>query len=142
MDDGWLTYEEVAVRLGVTPRAARARAFRGRWSKMQGNDGRARVRLPDERPAPARVTTVLPTDPVLVDALRSHVETLKAEIETLKGQLAASEERTTATEARADRETAKAERAIAEFSALAERLAALAEERAKPWWRRLRLRAV
>jgi hypothetical protein len=44
MDDGRLTYEEVAVRLGVTPRAARARAFRGRWSKMQGNDAMASSR--------------------------------------------------------------------------------------------------
>jgi hypothetical protein len=62
MDVGWLTYEEVAVRLGVTPRAARARAFRARWPKLKGNDGRARVRLPDEPCAPARNTTVRPTD--------------------------------------------------------------------------------
>jgi hypothetical protein len=39
-------------------------------------------------------------------------------------------------------ERAQTEKALVEFSALAERLAALAEERAKPWWRRLRLRAV
>jgi hypothetical protein len=110
---------------------------------MQGNDGRARVRLPDEPLAPAREPargvsvrpTVQATDAALVRALEGHVETLKVEIETLKGQLAASEERTTAAEARADRETAKAERAIAEFSTLAERLAALAEERSRPWWR-------
>ena len=44
MSDEWLTYEEVAERLAVTPRAARARAFRGRWAKTMGNDGRARVR--------------------------------------------------------------------------------------------------
>ena len=152
MSDEWLTYEQVAERLHVTLRAARARAFRGRWSKMQGNDGRARVRLPDEPLAPAREPargvsvrpTVQATDAALVHALEGHVETLKADVEQLKAQLAASEERATATEARvtaaearADRETAKAERAISEFSALAERLAALAEERAKPWWRRI-----
>jgi hypothetical protein len=33
-------------------------------------------------------------------------------------------------------------RLTAIFSAFAERLAALAEERAKPWWRRIILRAV
>ena len=152
MSDEWLTYEQVAERLHVTLRAARARAFRGRWSKMQGNDGRARVRLPDEPLAPAREPargvsvrpTVQATDAALVRALEGHVETLKVEIESLKGQLAASEDRTTATEARvtaaearADRETVKAERALAEFSALAERLAALAEERSRPWWRRI-----
>ena len=112
---------------------------------MQGNDGRARVRLPDEPLAPAREPargvsvrpTVQATDAALVRALEGHVETLKADVERLEAQLAASEERATAAEARVDHETAKAERATAEFSALAERLAALAEERAKPWWRRL-----
>jgi hypothetical protein len=100
MSDEWLTYEEVAERLAVTPRAARARAFRGRWSKTMGNDGRARVRLPDERPAPARNTTVRPTDPALADALRgqlaaleSHIKTLQADNDALKQDLAAERQR-------------------------------------------------
>jgi hypothetical protein len=100
MSDEWLTYEEVAKRLAVTPRAARARAFRGRWSKTMGNDGRARVRVPDERPAPARNTTVRPTDPALADALRgqlatleSHIKTLQADNEVLKQDLAAERQR-------------------------------------------------
>jgi regulator of replication initiation timing len=97
MSDEWLTYEEVAERLAVTPRAARARAFRGRWSKTMGNDGRARVRLPDERPAPARNTTMRPTDLALADALRgqlaaleSHIKTLQADKEALTQDLAAT----------------------------------------------------
>jgi hypothetical protein len=77
MSDEWLTYEEVAERLHVTVRAARARAFRGRWSKTQGNDGRARVRLPDEAPNPPRLTTVRPTESAIVTALRDHNDTLK-----------------------------------------------------------------
>jgi hypothetical protein len=148
MSDEWLTYEEVAVRLGVTPRAARARAFRGRWSKTAGNDGRARVRLPDERPAPARNTTVRPTDSALMDALREHNATLKADVERLEALLADERQRTDkqasdfaaraaqhAAELKA--EQAQTEKAIAAFSALADRLDALAAERAKPWWRRL-----
>ena len=148
MDDGWLTYEEVAVRLGVTPRAARARAFRGRWSKMQGNDGRARVRLPDERPVPARNTTVHPTGHALVHALESHIKTLQGENEALKEQLRAEADRLAASEARSETqaadlvadlvaERARTEKAIEAFASLAERLDALAAERARPWWRRL-----
>jgi hypothetical protein len=61
---------------------------------------------------------------------------------TLKEQLAAAEARDAQHVAQLAAEQAKVERAFAELSAVAERLAALAEERAKPWWRRLRLRAV
>jgi hypothetical protein len=148
MSDEWLTYEEVAERLAVTPRAARARAFRGRWAKTMGNDGRARVRLPDERPAPARNTTVRPTDPALADALRgqlaaleSHIKTLQGDNEALKEQLAA--ERAAFAGRDAERlamltaEQAKTAQAIQAFSDLATRLDALAAERARPWWRRL-----
>jgi hypothetical protein len=124
MSDEWLTYEEVAERLHVSVRAARARAFRGRWSKTQGNDGRARVRLPDEAPNPPRITTVRPTETALVASLRDHVETLKGDIEALKAQLVA--------------ERMMTEKAIAAFVSIMERLDALAEERARPWWRRLR----
>jgi hypothetical protein len=166
MSDEWLTYEEVAVRLGVTLRAARARAFRGRWSKTVGNDGRARVRLPDEPRAPVRSMTVRPTESVLVTALEGHVATLKADVERLEADLAAERARAdkqatvsaaqlAAAEARAERqaadfaardaeriadltaERAKTMQAIEAFSALAERLDALAAERARPWWKRI-----
>jgi hypothetical protein len=157
MSDEWLTYEEVAERLAVTPRAARARAFRGRWAKTMGNDGRARVRLPDERPAPARNTTVCPTDPALADALRgqlvaleSHIKTLQADKEALTQDLAATRadlsahvaslkaenERLAGAEARAGEEAAKTAQAIAAFESLAQRLEAMAEAR-RLWWRRL-----
>jgi predicted metal-binding membrane protein len=48
MTGEWLTYQEVAVRLGVTPEAARRQAIRGKWARMPGNDGQTRVRLPDD----------------------------------------------------------------------------------------------
>jgi hypothetical protein len=130
---------------------------------MQGNDGRARVRLPDEPLAPAREPargvsvrpTVQATDPALLHALEAHNTTLKADVERLEAQLAAAEARTTTAEARLEKqaaefaerfaqhssdmaaERAQTEKAIAEFSVLAERLAALAEERSRPWWRRI-----
>jgi hypothetical protein len=120
--DAWLTYEEAAVRLGVTPRAARMRAFRGRWARTKGNDGRARVRLPDELPERTqgtRDTTVHVHDSGLVNALREsnaalngHVLTLKADVERLEVQLAATEARAEkqAAELGADLATEKADR--------------------------------
>jgi len=51
MDSGWLTYREAAERLGSTAEAVRYRALRGKWPRMRGNDGRARVQVPDERPS-------------------------------------------------------------------------------------------
>lgn len=45
-----LAYRELANRLGISVKAAKARAKRhedaGRWFRFQGNDGRVRVRVP------------------------------------------------------------------------------------------------
>jgi hypothetical protein len=87
----------------VTPRAARARAFRARWPKLKGNDGRARVRLPDEPCAPPRNTTVRPTDSALVTALREHNHTLKVDVEQLKAQLSQRDAQLAEANARADK---------------------------------------
>ena len=61
MDDesgAWLTYQEAGDRLGVSPEAARAKAARRRWRRQIGNDGLARVRIPeDERAAGDRQVT-------------------------------------------------------------------------------------
>ena len=84
---------------------------------MPGNDGRTRVRVPDDwRPHGAPL--VRPDASALLHALEAHIETLKAETETLKAQLAAAE--------------ARAERQAAETAELTARHAGdLAAERAK-----------
>jgi hypothetical protein len=41
----WCTYEQAGERLRVSPAAVRARALRGGWRRMGGNDGKARVLL-------------------------------------------------------------------------------------------------
>ncbi len=138
MDGEWLTYRQVAVRLGVSVEAARRRALRGKWSRMPGNDGMTRVRPPDDlsdRCAPDVRSDARPDNSALVHALESHIKTLQGENEALMQQL-------TAAEARAAQEAEKTARAIAAFSSLAERLDALAADRsassrARPWWRRL-----
>ncbi len=137
MDGQWLTYRELANRLGVGVEAARRRAQRACWSRQHGNDGKTRVHLPDDyeierRPDGAGAVLPLHPDGALdaisperetIAALEGHVATLKADVERLEADLAA--------------ERARTEKAIAAFAALAERLDALAAERARPWWRRL-----
>ena len=140
MDDengAWLTYQEAGDRLGVSPEAARAKAARRRWRRQIGNDGLARVRIPeDERAAGDRQVTTRsceagdraliarssparkPVDQALVTALESHIKSLQGENEALREQFAAAE--------------ARAGKQAAEFAARdAERLAMLAAEQAK-----------
>jgi hypothetical protein len=49
----WLIYAEAGDRLGVSPDAVRTKAVRKRWRKQIGNDGRARVWLPEDERSPA-----------------------------------------------------------------------------------------
>src|SRR5208283_4359429 len=72
MDGKWLTYADAAVRLGVTPEAARRRAIRGKWARMPGNDGRTLVGVPDELHAP-RTPDVRPDASVLLHAHEDHI---------------------------------------------------------------------
>jgi hypothetical protein len=146
MEGDWLTYEQAAERLNVTPEAVRQKAIRGRWQRTIGNDKLARVRLPDgwsdavrtpsQRPnaRPVRTPSGRTSDALLLKALEAHVATLKE-------QLAAAEARAEkqAADLGADlaAERARTEKAIEAFASLAERLDALAAERARPWWRRI-----
>jgi hypothetical protein len=85
MEPEWLSYQEVADRLGVTPEAARSRAKRLGWRRQMGNDGRALVlvalepRPPGDGPVTPRSKAV---DPALVTALESHIKTLQEELAT------------------------------------------------------------
>ena len=133
LDGQWMTYGEAAVRLGVTPEAVRRRAFRSKWARQPGNDGRTRVRVPDDAPV-TRSPTALPDTPALVLALEAHIATLKTDIERLTDELAA--ERTALagerTARQADQEQlaaarAAADRATAELVELARWLAQIAE---------------
>src|SRR5687768_5644500 len=48
MDVEWLTYDELADRLGIGRERARTLVKRKRWARKPGNDGRARIGLPLE----------------------------------------------------------------------------------------------
>src|SRR5262249_10377653 len=110
MDGVWLTYRELADRLGTSAEGARRRAQRGRWTRQRGNDGLARIMVPNDAldaPRPVRAEDRQRADlnaaparqpaahaQATIDALREHVETLKAGIEKLEARLADEKERT------------------------------------------------
>ncbi len=148
MEETWLTYREAGERLGCTAEVVRYRALRGKWPRRRGNDGRARVQLPEDAHSvrtpsahPVRTPSTPRSDQALTHALESHIKTLQGDNEALKEQLAAERAAFAAREAALagdlTAEKARADKAIAAFAALAERLDALAAERARPWWRRL-----
>jgi septal ring factor EnvC (AmiA/AmiB activator) len=159
MAEEWLTYHEAGKRLGSTGEAVRYRALRGKWPRRRGNDGRARVQIPEDAqdvrtPSAQPVRTASTqgvrtpsarrSDQALTHALESHIKTLQADVEALKEQLAASSRREArlvadlaAEQAKTAQEADKAGKAIAAFAALAESFDALASARTKPWWRRL-----
>lgn len=146
MSDEWLTYKEAAERLSISPEAARQKAIRGRWQRTKGNDGKARIRLPDgwtdavrtpdERAKKRPVRT--PNEQVnaerAISALENHVETLKVE-------LAAERDRTGQVREDLERERQRADEALSDYKRLAveyERLVGeLVAEKSKPWWKRL-----
>jgi len=133
MDSGWLTYREAAERLGSTAEAVRYRAIRGKWPRMRGNDGRARVQVPDERPSatpPVRTPSTRAFEAPLIKALEAHLEATKEQLAEARSRLAVADASLAAERVRTDQ-------AIGAFVALADRLDAMAAERAKPWWRRL-----
>jgi hypothetical protein len=48
MPEEWLTYREIGARLGLNVEAVRTRVRRAGWRTQPGNDGRARVLVPDQ----------------------------------------------------------------------------------------------
>jgi hypothetical protein len=125
----WLTYAEAGERLGVSAEAVRARVIRGAWRRQVGNDGLARIILPDDLPKPVQrpLNGQSPAvrKPSMMDALREHIATLKADNERLVNELAcvraARRDELAVARAAADRSTA-------ELVDLARRLAAIAEQ--------------
>ena len=144
-----LTYVELAEALKITPASANKLARRKRWPRVPGNDGKARVSVPDEalvRPdSPPGVSADSPPDspwdspPVsppdkLIKALEAHVETLKAQLAAAEARIgkqaddlvaydAAYAAGLAAERAKVEAERAKAERALAAAESRAEKQA-------------------
>jgi hypothetical protein len=62
-----LTYDEIASAFGITRESARQLVIRKRWSRKKGNDGKARIEVPEEALSAPRTSEatppVTPTDP-------------------------------------------------------------------------------
>jgi hypothetical protein len=101
-----MTYTEAGVRLGINAEAVRRRADRGKWARMPGNDGRTRVRVPEDARAP-QAPPVRAEASALVSALEAHIVTLKADIERLTAELIGERAELAAERTRADGATAE-----------------------------------
>jgi hypothetical protein len=153
MDEGWLTYREAADILHVSPQAVRQKAIRGRWLKISGNDGKARVQVPDTVSAAVSATMsadsdetgkhhvrqrvrhrVREADVSLVAALEGHVQTLQAELASEKERVTATEAQLSQRDAQLAEANMRADKVIAAFASLADRLDALVEARRRSWW--------
>jgi hypothetical protein len=130
----WMTYAEAGERLGVSAEAVRHRVIRGHWRRQVGNDGLARIILPDDLPPPVErpLNGLSPPvrKPTMMDALREHIATLRADNERLVNELAGERTARQAGQEQLAVARAAADKATAELVELAKRLAAIAE--AKP----------
>ncbi len=106
----WFTYGELAARLGTSTGAARVRAQRRRWKRQVGNDGLARVFVPeDEELCPARAPHVRPHEPPDVPRTYTHEAELLKRLGELQAELAALAQRLATAEGRAGAAEAQAE---------------------------------
>lgn len=100
-DTRWMTYDELAAALGITPDSARRLVARKKWPRKAGNDGRARIgvpaeRIPDRPPvgAPDEIPDDTPDSPAdardditpVIRVLSQHIERLEKELESVRAE--------------------------------------------------------
>lgn len=86
----WLTYQEAGARLGIKAASVKKRAIRRHWPRITGNDGLARIQIPDDTPAPVSspATGDIPGDLSPPD---DTAERLRADLAAAREALARSE---------------------------------------------------
>jgi hypothetical protein len=100
----WLTYDEIASELNIERESARQLAIRKRWARQRGNDGKARVGVPeDELQARTGDSTSAPmadtpsddtaNEPSVIQVLTRHISRLERELETVKEEHKAERDR-------------------------------------------------
>lgn len=154
----WLTYDELAERLGIERESARQQVKRKRWARQPGNDGKVRIGVPEELlatgPSPDTKGGTEPACPPVQEPVQALVqspalsEVLTRHIERLELALGV------ATNRAADRAALAAERDVlaVQVEALRAALAVAEQDRDRwheaatrppvpsphrPWWRRL-----
>lgn len=157
----WLTYDELAERLGIERESARQHVKRKRWARRPGNDGKVRIGVPDEvlssgsdgdtvapsDPAPTQVQAPA-HDPGVTEVLTRHIERLEIALEAALARAADRDAMAS------DRDAVASERDVltVQVEALREALAASEKDRDRwhetatrapepvshvPWWRRM-----
>jgi hypothetical protein len=94
MSTVWLTYDELAERLGIERESARQHVKRKHWARQRGNDGKVRIGVPEEvlsarsepdtegGTGPAQAPVQPPVqDPGVTAVLTRHIERLEAQLE-------------------------------------------------------------
>jgi hypothetical protein len=90
MDTVWLTYDELAERLGIARESARTLVKRKHWGRKMGNDGKVRIGVPEEvlsaKSEPGTEGATTPGqepvhDPGVTAVLTRHIERLEAQLE-------------------------------------------------------------
>src|SRR4051812_40780756 len=160
-DVRWLTYDEMAQELRITRESARQLTIRKRWPRRKGNDGKARIGVPEDDltsddtppvtpPAPSDATSSDPSDELSpIRVLLRHIERLERELETVREEArrdtdALKQERDTALSRASDRDSLSVqldalnavlvvERSrVEEWKAVADRFASQVEKLAVP----------
>ncbi len=125
-----MTYQEIADRLGIGLESAKNLARRKRWARASGNDGKARISVPDDAlpNAPTRPPIDAPISPPIdpPPELLAKVAGLEAEVSGLREILA-----------RVDRQIDDLKGDRDAWRAQSEALADLLADRSRPWWKRL-----
>jgi hypothetical protein len=109
----WLSYHDLADRLGIKPASAKRRAVDRKWPKKIGNDGRSLVAVPREiieeaaREITGEVsgedTGDIPSDGgALVDHLKGELEETRRELRTVRAEAAEARDRAVKAEAEAE----------------------------------------
>jgi hypothetical protein len=148
-DERWLTYSEAGELLALSPEAVRQRARRQRWRVTKGNDGKARVlvpegfKVPDMAPAQPAVQPPGRTAGHRSDATVLLVEELAAarkRVDELTDRLTvALQGRASDAAALAGSEARELELRLAldHNADVIERLQAALDRARRPWWRRV-----
>jgi len=118
-----LTYAELAEVLKITPASANKLARRRRWPRLMGNDGKARVAIPEDALVRPDVRREVPPD----NPVHAQIARLEGELAGVREALSEARARADAAEARAQGAETRSENLLAE---LVERGAQHADERA------------
>lgn len=88
----WMTYAEAAEHLGIKPDSVRRRAASRKWARRQGNDGLARVCIPQDvvrKTTPDNTPDTTPavtpdTSALRIAALEVEVREVRVQLEELR----------------------------------------------------------